>query len=62
MAETYTTVFGIIVTAAAPYGIAVQGQVYEAADPLAFAPTTGDTVLADWLPSAGQYVIVGVVP
>jgi len=60
--QTLSTAFGTIVTVAAPiYGVAVGQQCYEAADLLSIAPAVGDVVLADWLPSSGQWVIVAIV-
>lgn len=67
MAETFTTAFGVVTSApvGGPFGIAIQaggGQIYEAQDPLGLAPVVTNTVLADWLPSGGQWVIVAIVP
>lgn len=46
------------------YGIAYSGQIFEAVDPNGTQPAVGDMVLADYLPSSGQWVIIatGVGP
>ncbi len=60
--EVLTTIVGATVYANPPiYGIAVGGQVYEAADPNGVAPAVGNSVLADYLPSARQWVIVAIL-
>ena len=50
------------VVSTVPYAIAVREQVYEADDTLGLTPAVSDVVLADWLPSSGQYIIVAIVP
>jgi len=60
--KTYTTIRAVVTHAAAPiYGIAVGVQIFEAADPQLVAPLVGDVVLADYLPSSGQWLILAVV-
>ena len=63
--ETPSTTIATITYAAAAggnYGVAYGGQIYEAVDPLELEPAVADTVLIDYLPSAGQWVIVAIVP
>lgn len=63
MAEQFTTAFGVITSVAGTvFGVHIGDQIYEAQDPLAIAPVVNDTVLCDWLASAGQWVVVGIVP
>ncbi len=58
---TPTTAIGTLCSDAAPLSVAVQGQIYEAVDPQAWGPVAGDTVLVDYLPVSGQWVIVAVL-
>lgn len=57
---TPTTAIGTVVLIA-PYAVAVAGQVYEAVDPQTWAPVVGDSVLIDYLPSSGQWIIVAII-
>jgi len=58
-----TTIFGVIVSSdpGGILGIANEGEIFEAADLLGLAPVVGDTVLADYLPSSGQWIVVAIV-
>lgn len=58
-----TTIFGVIVSAGPGgiLGIANEGEIFEAADLLGLTPVVGDTVLADYLPSSGQWIVVAIV-
>ena len=64
--ETPTTTLGTITYAPTapntePYGLAREGAIFEAADPNDITPVVGDLVLADYLPSSGQWIIVTIV-
>ncbi len=60
--EMLTTIMAVATYANPPvYGIAASGQVYEATDPNGIAPAVGDSILADYLPSARQWVIVAIL-
>lgn len=62
MAEQFTTAFGVITTASGGvFGVLVGDQIYEAQDPLGIAPALNAAVLVDWLPSAGQWVVVATL-
>lgn len=60
--NTPTTTMGAVVSVnGAVCGIAYGGQIFEATDPQGLVPSVGVTVLADYLPSARQWVIVAIV-
>jgi hypothetical protein len=63
--ETLTTVFGHIISVSGSgivCGMVREGTVYEANDILSIGPVVGDMVLADYLPSSRQWIIVAIVP
>ena len=47
--------------AAGSYGLAWGGMVFEASDPSSQAPAVGALVLADYLPSSRQWIIVATL-
>lgn len=57
------TILGVItfLDGAGIFGIAYRGRTFEAADPLGLDPALGDTVVAEYLQSAAQFIIVGVL-
>lgn len=62
MSEQLTTAFGVITSVSGTiYGVLVGDQIYEAQDPLGIVPVLTTAVLVDWLPSAGQFVIVATL-
>ncbi|MFA6046386.1 MAG: hypothetical protein WC718_15485 [Phycisphaerales bacterium] len=59
-----STTLGTVTTADAInniYGIAYGGAIFEANDPNLWGPVVGEIVLAAYLPSAGQWVILAIV-
>lgn len=59
-----TTTIGVITSVDAingVYGLAYGGRIFEAADPSAVAPVVGDHVLADYLPSSSQWILVAII-
>lgn len=47
--------------AAGSYGLTWGGTVFEASDPSGIAPAVGALVLADYLPSSRQWIIVATL-
>ena len=60
--ETPSTTMGVVTLVdAGTIGIAREGVVFEAVDIYSLGVAVGDTVLADYLPSSGQWIIVAIV-
>ena len=57
-----TSIIGVIVSVSGIiYGIAYQGQIFEATDNTGVGPAVGNVVLADYLPSSGQWIVVAII-
>jgi hypothetical protein len=61
--DTPTTLLAMVISIAGTvYGVTSRGAVFEATDVYALGPAAGDRVVLDWLPSAGQWLIVAILP
>jgi hypothetical protein len=61
--KTPTSIIATITAnpAAGSYGLTWGGTVFEASDPSGIAPAVGALVLADYLPSSRQWIIVATL-
>ena len=61
--ETPSTTIAIVTLVdGTTIGIAREGVVFEGVDIYSLGVAVGDTVLADYLSSSGQWIIVAIVP
>lgn len=60
---TPTTLLGMVLSVTGTvYGVTSRGAVFEATDIYNLGPVVADKVVMDWLPSAGQWIIVAILP
>lgn len=60
---TPTTLLGMVLSVTGTvFGVTSRGAVFEATDIYGLGPVVADRVVMDWLPSAGQWLIVAILP
>lgn len=56
-----TTIIAVVHAAGATLGIQSVEGTYEATDPLGLSPSQGNSVVCDYIPASGQWMISAII-